>query len=217
MPLAKRLTADLFFVLQLILCLISGGSQFVRLLTTSQGINVSWLASWLAYLLINLALTFRAHRLRPSRVTLQTVLTYAAWTAAIAACLALLLWQGTERWDEKDNATAVMVGLGVLATWLAARRRALPLADPLVHGWFGVCFIGLPQVTLAYKIFTVGGAGLAGGMLLAGHIGITTRLGQLWFAIREAGWDRNRRGAALSELANEATWLLVTGAWLWPW
>jgi hypothetical protein len=50
-------------------------------------------------------------------------------------------------------------------------------------------------------------------MLLAGHIGITTRLGQLMFAIREAGWDRNRLAAALSELANEATWLLVTAAW----
>ncbi len=44
--------------------------------------------------------------------------------------------------------------------------------------------------------------------------GIITRLGQLLFAIREAGWDRNRQGAALSELANETTWLLVTLAWL---
>jgi hypothetical protein len=33
------------------------------------------------------------------------------------------------------------------------------------------------------------------------------------FAIREAGWDRNRLAAALSEMANEATWLLVTAAW----
>jgi hypothetical protein len=210
----KQLTADTFFVLQLVLCLISGGSQFVRLLTTSQGVNVSWLACWLAFLLINLGLTFHAHRRQPSRVTLQTVLTYSAWTLAIAACLALLLYQGTEVWDGKDTATTVMVSLGVLATWLAARRRGLTHTDPLVHGWFGVCFIGLPQLTLTYKIFTVGGTGLAGGMLLAGHIGITTRLGQLWFAIREAGWDRNRQGAALSELANEATWLLVTVAWL---
>jgi hypothetical protein len=53
----KRLTADFFLVLQLCLAAISGGSQFVRLLTTSQGLNISWLASWLAFLLINLALT----------------------------------------------------------------------------------------------------------------------------------------------------------------
>jgi len=213
MPAAKQLTADAFFVLQIILALISGGSQFLRLLTTSQGVNVSWLACWLTFLLINLELTLRAHRRQPSRVTLQTVLTYVAWTLVIAANLALLLWRGTEAWDHKDTVTAAAVGLGLLCTLLYARLRSLSLTDPMVNAGIGMCFIGLPQLTLAYKIFTVGGAGLAGGMLLAGHLGITTRLGQLLFAIREAGWDRNRLAAALSEVANEVTWVLVTVAW----
>lgn len=211
---AKRLTADFFFILQLILAAVSGGSQFVRLLTTAQGLNVSWLAMWLAYLLINLALTVRAHRLQPSRVTRQTVITYSAWTTVIAANLALLLWQGMAVWDAKDTITSAVVLAGLLLVWLWAWWRCLPLSDPLVHGFWAVCFIGLPQVTLALKIFEEGGAGLAGGMLLAGHVAIITRLGQLWFTIREAGWDRNRLGAALSEAANEITWLLVTWAWL---
>ena len=105
----KQLTADFFFVLQLVLAAISGGSQFVRLLTTSQGLNISWLASWLAFLLINLGLTIRAHRAQPSRVTLQTVLSYGAWTLVIAANLVLLLWEGTEVWDVKDNVTTAVV------------------------------------------------------------------------------------------------------------
>ena len=209
----KKFTADLLFALQICLALVSGGSEFLRLLTTTQGVNVSWLASWLTFLLINLELTLRAHRLQPSRVTRQTVLTYAAWTTVIAADLALLLWRGTEGWDSKDTVTALVVGLGLLLTFLYAWRRGLSLTDPMVNAGCGMCFIGLPQLILAYKIFTVGGAGLAGAMLLAGHIGITTRLGQLWFAIREAGWDRNRLAAALTELANESTWLLVTLAW----
>ena len=120
----------------------------------------------------------------------------------------------TELWDAKDTLTAILVASGLAITGLVAYRLGLGLADPLVHAGFAACCIGLPQLTLTYKIFTVGGAGMAGLMLLAGHIGICTRLGQLWFAIREAGWDRNRQGAALSELANEATWLLVTLAWL---
>jgi hypothetical protein len=214
MPTTKQLTADAFFVLQITLALISGGSQFLRLLTTSQGVNVSWLASWLTFLVINLELTVRAHRSRPSRVTRQTVITYAAWTLVIAANLALLIWRGTEQWDSKDTATLAAVGVGLLFTLLYARGRSLRLTDPLVNAGCGMCFIGLPQLTLAYKIFTVGGAGLAGGMLLAGHIGIITRLGQLWFAIKEAGWDRNRQAAALSEVVNEGTWILVTAAWL---
>ncbi len=214
MPSTKQLTGDFFFALQLVLALVSGGSEFIRLLTTSQGVNLSWLASWLAFLLINLALTIRAHLNLPSRVTLQTVLAYAAWTTVIAACLGAMLWQGMEIWDAKDNFTAILVGSGLALTCLWAYRLGLGLLDPMVHAGFAICFIGLPQLTLAYKIFTVGGAGMAGLMLLAGHIGILTRLGQLWFAIREAGWERDRKGAALGELANEATWLLVTAAWL---
>jgi hypothetical protein len=99
-------------------------------------------------------------------------------------------------------------------TWWRAHRLGLKITDPLVKGVIAVCFIGLPQLTLAYKIFLEGGQGLAGTMLFAGHIAILTRLGQLWFSIQEAGWDRNRQGAALSEIANETTWLLVTLVWL---
>ncbi|HEY9073730.1 MAG TPA: hypothetical protein VIN67_06315 [Desulfobaccales bacterium] len=210
----KKTAADAFFALQLALALISGGSEFLRLLSTDQGINLSWLACWLAFLLINLTLTIRGHRHQPSRVTLQTVLTYAAWTTVIAACLAAMLWKGKDLWDAKDTLTSLVVGAGLALVWLRARWTDLGLADPMVHAGFAACFIGLPQLTLAYKIFMVGGAGMAGLMLLAGHIGIITRLGQLWFAIREAGWDRHRQAAALGELANEATWLLVTLAWL---
>jgi hypothetical protein len=210
----KKITADAFFALQLVLALISGGSEFIRLLSTAQGVNSSWLASWLAFLLLNLGLTIRGHRHQPSRVTLQAVLTYAAWTTVIAACLGAMLWKGQDLWDAKDTVTALVVGAGLVLVWLWSRWRDLRLADPMVHAGFAACFIGLPQLTLAYKIFTVGGAGMAGLMLLAGHIGICTRLGQLWFTIREAGWDRHRRAAALGELANELTWVLVTLAWL---
>ena len=214
MVLKKQLTADFFLALQFCLAAISGGSQFVRLLTTSQGLNISWLASWLAFLLINLTLTARAHRAQPSRVTIQTVLSYGVWTLVIAANLALLVWKGTAVWDTKDSVTTIMVCLGLLAILIWARWRSLSWNDPVVHGLVSLCFIGLPQITLAYKIYQVGGAGLAAGMLLAGHVAIMTRLGQLWFAIREAGWDRNRLGASVSEAANEITWLLVTIAWL---
>jgi hypothetical protein len=213
MPITKKLTADTLFAVQIVCIIVSGGSEFLRLLTTSQGVNLSWLASWLAFLSINLTLTIRAHLSLPSRVTLQTVLSYGLWTLMIAACLGAMLWRGPE-WDAKDTLTAILVGAGVILTGLWAWRRRLKIGDPLVNAGFAVCFIGLPQLTLAYKIFTVGGEGMAGLMLLAGHIGILTRLGQLWFAIREAGWERDRQGAALGELANEATWVLVTLAWL---
>jgi hypothetical protein len=214
MSFAQKLTADALFALQICLSIVSGGSQFFRLLTTSQGVNVSWLASWLIFLLINLGLTIRGHYSQPSRVTLQTVLTYASWSTVIAADLGAMIWQGRGLWDLMDTVTATMVGLGVAITWWRAHWLGLKITDPVVNGFMALCFISLPQLTLTYKIFLHGGQGLAGTMLFAGHIGILTRLGQLWFSIQEAGWDRNRQGAALGEIANESTWLLVTLAWI---
>ncbi len=211
---AQRLTTDALFGVQLLFTFIFGGSQFYRMLTTSQGVNLSWFLSWLIFLLLNLALTIRAHQNQPSRVTLQTILSYAAWTFVVAADLAVMLWKGTHVWGRTDTITTMLVGLGVALTLAVAYRLELGLVDPMVKGWLAVFFKAIPQLALAYKIFMRGGAGLAAAAVITGHITILARLGQLWFSIKEAGWDRNRRGSALSELANEASWLVATLVWL---
>jgi hypothetical protein len=214
MPTTRQLTADILFLIQIVLGIIFGGSEFLRLLKTSQGIPIFWLASWLAFLLINLALTIRAHLRRPSRVTLQAIGSYALWTVIIASDLAILFIKGSDIWRASDTITAAIVGAGIAVTLLWGYRKGRGLGDPIVHGYFGVLFIGIPQITLAYTILQEGGQGLAGLALLASNFSILIRLALLGFAIAEAGWDRNRKGAAMSESANEMTWLLVTLAWL---
>jgi hypothetical protein len=214
MPTTKQITADVLFLAQIGLALIFGGSEFLRLLKTSQGIPSFWLVSWLAFLLINLALTIRAHVSRPSRVTLQAVGCYGLWTVIIASDVAVLFMKGTDIWRTADTITTVIVGAGIMGTILWGYRRGRGLGDPIVHGYLGVLFIGVPQITLAYTILKEGGQGLAGTALLASNFSILIRLTLLGFAIAEAGWDRNRKGAAMSECANEISWLLVTLAWL---
>jgi hypothetical protein len=214
MATTKQLTADILFLAQIGLAVVFGGSEFLRLLTTSQGIPIFWLASWLAFLLINLALTIRGHVSRPSRVTLQAVGCYALWTVIIASDLAVLFMKGTNIWRGADTVTALIVASGLIITSLWGYRQGRGLGDPIVHGYFGILFIGVPQITLAYTIFQEGGRGLAGPALLASNFSILIRLALLGFAIAEAGWDRNRKGAAMSEFANEISWLLVTLAWL---
>lgn len=211
---ARQLTTDALFGVQLLFTFIFGGSQFYRMLTTRQGVNLTWFVSWLIFLLLNLALCIRAHKNQPSRVTLQTILSYAAWTVVVAADLAVMLWKGTHVWGETDTVTVITVGLGVALTVGLAFRLELGLVDPMVKGWLAVFFKAIPQLALAYKIYMRGGAGLAAAAVITGHITILARLGQLWFSIKEAGWDRNRRGSALSELANEISWLIATLVWL---
>jgi hypothetical protein len=211
---ASRLTADGLFGVQILFALIFGGSEFYRLLTTRQGVNLTWFLCWLIFSLLNLTLTFRAHQNQPSRVTLQTFLSYATWTAMVAADLAVMLWKGTHIWGEIDTITAIVVGLGAALTVGLAYRLELGIIDPMVKGWLAVFFKAVPQLALAYKIFLHGGAGLAAAAVITGHITILSRLGLLWFSIKEAGWDRNRRGSALSEIANELSWLTATVVWL---
>ncbi len=210
----QQLTTDALFAVQLCFTFIFGGSQFYRMLTTRQGVNLSWFLCWLIFLLLNLVLTIRAHQNQPSRVTLQTILSYVAWTVVVAADLAVMLWKGTHIWDGTDNVTTGLVTLGAVFTLFIAYRLELGLVDPMVKGWLAVFFKAIPQLALAYKIYEMGGHGLAAAAVITGHVTILARLGQLWFSIKEAGWDRNRRGSALSELANEGSWLIATLVWL---
>lgn len=210
----KKLVADLLFIAQLIFTFVFGGSQFLRMLKTSQGVSITWFLFWEVFLVLNLVLTIRAHYRQPSRVTLQTVLSYVAWTTVVTADLGVMLWRRTGLWTSSDTGTSIVAGAGILGTLIVAYRKRLPVYDPIVRGYLALFFKAIPQLTLAYNIYKMGGAGIAGLAVVTGHITICTRLGQLWFAIREAGWERNRIGSAISEVANEGSWIVATAVWL---
>jgi hypothetical protein len=209
----KKIFVDFLLGIQIICTFVFGGSQFIRMLTTSQGVSISWFACWQVFLILNLVLAIRAHCNQPSRVTFQTILSYAAWVTMVTLDLGVMFWKGTGTWNMRDTSTVILAAIGVIATFSVAQRKQLAITDPMVKGYLAVFFKAVPQLILAYNIFMMGGAGLAGMAILTGHITILTRLGQLWFSIREAGWDRNRIGSAVSELANESSWVIVTIVW----
>ena len=59
-----------------------------------------------------------------------------------------------------------------------------------------------------------GGDGISAVAVWAANATALIRIGQLGIAVREAGWDRARKGLALSEATSELTWIIVTVAWL---
>ncbi len=210
----KRLVADMLFTVQVIGACVLAGSQFVRMLSTIQGVNFAMFATMEVFLGINLYLAIMAHHVQPSRVTRQTVATYALWTVLIGSNIAAILWNGRYQWGTTDAVTLALAGLGVVITLLVARRYERGFTDPIVKGYLAIFFKATPQLLLALKILQEGNAGTPFTAICAGHVTILVRLGQLWFSIREAGWDRNRIGSAISELANEASWIVVTLAWI---
>ena len=206
--------ADLLFGVQIICTFIFGGSQFLRMLTTSQGVSISWYGTWEIFLVLNLILALRAHHNQASRVTFQTVLSYVSWMAMVTLDLGVMVVKSTGKWSGRDTTTTIFAIVGVAAVLTVANRKQLAITDPLVKGYLAIFFKAVPQLILAYNMLIMGGNGLAAAAIITGHITILTRLGQLRFSIREAGWDRNRIGSAISEFANEISWTIATIVWL---
>lgn len=209
-----RLTADVLFVVQLVCGLAFGIGQTVKMFESTQGVSISWFVFWGLFLLINMRLSFQSHQAAPSRVTYQTRVIYLVWTSLMAVNLGVLVGNGTGQWSDIDTLTSLLALAGVTATLIIGARHHLTWRDPIVRGWLAVFFKGVPQLTLAWNMFLHGGAGLAAIGIWAGHVTICMRIGQLVYAIREAGWDRYRRGSLISEVANEASWIVATVVWL---
>ncbi len=211
----KQITTDLLFWVQLVCTLVFGLSQFFKTLTTTQGINVSMFWSWQFFLSLNLALVIKAHRNQPSRATLLVIISYLTWVVMVSLDLIAMYAKDVGIWNSRDSYAAVIVAIGVLGTFVVGHYRHLTInKDPEIKAALAIFFKVVPQLVWAYNITLVGGGGLAWPAIIAGHVTINSRIGQLWLTVREAGWDKNRICAIVSESANELSWLVVTISWL---
>lgn len=210
----NRLLGDGLFYVQILAATTFGIAQAWLMLSTTEGVIFTWLAFWGIFLLINLSLSYRAHQVKPSRITKQTVIVYAVWTAIMTLNVGVFLWQDEDIWNEVDTLTSSLAIAGITLTLLIGFLKRLPIADPLIRGYLAVFFKAVPQFTLAYSVWVNGGQGLSLAAVVIGHITICTRLGQIFLSMREAGWDRNRQGSAISEVANEVSLIVVTVVWL---
>ena len=209
-----RLLGDSLFYVQLLAASSFGIAQAWLMLTTTEGVISTWLAFWGIFLIINLSLSYRAHQVKPSRISKQTLIVYAVWTAIMTINVGVFLWQDQDIWNAVDTLTAVLATAGIALTLLVGYLKGLPIADPLIRGYLAVFFKAVPQFTLGYSIWVDGGEGLSVVAVIIGHITICTRLGQIFLSLKEAGWDRNRQGSEISEVANELSLIVVTIVWL---
>lgn len=207
---SKQFIAWSLFLIQMGCATVFGLSQFSNMLSSTQGVSMSWFAAWEVFLLLNLWLAYRAHRVQASLITGQTLIMYAFYAVMIGLDLSVLFLRDSWAWSTQDSLTAGFVAVGSVSVLFFGKGR---IGNPLVKGWLAVFFKAVPQLVLAWTIHEYGGKGLALSAIIAGHVTILCRLGQLTLAIKEAGRDKNRIGSFMSEMANELSWVVVTIVW----
>ena len=183
------------------------------MLDSVEGVSITWMLFWVAFLAVNLGLALRAQRNFASRISRQVITIYTLWTAVCAANLLLLLLSPGVVWTRVDTLTATLTLGGVVVATAIGRARGLRFDDPMLHAAYAVFCKAVPQLTLAWNIHREGGAGISVVAFTAGHLTIAMRIAQIVFSIREAGLDRNRLGMAIGETANEASWIVATVVW----
>lgn len=190
------------------------GSQFFRLLDTTAGQLLSMFLIMEAYLCLHLMLAVNAHHAKPSRVTRQTLATFVMWLVLIGSNIVAIFLNGSYRWSQNDTRVISIALVGTTLIVVAAKIRHVGFTDPMLKGFLAILFKTVPQFIMAFEVAQKGGAGLPVAAVIAANITVLTRIGQISFSIREAGWDRNRLWLGVSETMNWISWATVSVVWV---
>lgn len=212
---ADRLMTDGIFVTQMCLALLLGGGQFVKMLTSTQGVSASMFLFTDVFFCLLFWMAIIANKKFPGRMARQTIIVYA--TGALAYSL-LLIETGIKApvfWEMSDWVTTGLVFTGIVAIAIVKSVKEWTLTEPYLKTGLGLALKSIPQLLLAYKILQVGGGGVSGLWILSFHVFTISRLVPLVLLNRQSGWDRTRKSMLVSEIGNEGSWLAVTLAWLY--
>lgn len=209
----NKLATNLFFWFQLVLSITFGVSQFIHMFHSTQGVSMSMFGFAWIVVAVNLWLTIKAHQTQPSTITLQTVVLYIWGVAAYSGLCIMMLAKGINVWDAKDWLSTILVIISLIPLAIIAVVKGWSITNPMIRGWGTLCLKVMPQSIMAWKVWTVGGSGLAPTMVATFNIITIFRIIQVYLTIRENGLDKNRRALFISEIGNEISWLAVTIAW----
>ena len=206
--------ADFLFAIQLLGAVLYCGSQILRSIEDVHGVSVIHFSLAAIFVAFNLALGIGAHHAAPGRRTVQGLITYVVWLIGSWGIVLAVALNAGYAWSVQDTTIlSVALGLAFLTIAFGALRKR-SIRDPMMLAFFAIISKSMPQLLIVWKILEEGGSGHPPLAIFVGHCTILIRLGQIYFMVRETGWERNRFWLAISESAAELTWIAVTIAWL---
>ncbi len=211
----KTRGTDILFSIQIVGMIIFTVGQFMSMLKTVQGISPAWLICAEAFCVLSFSLAYLGWKKVRSRATFQLLITHFGWMISVLLLLILLIRRFDEvLWGWYDTLVFILVGVATFFVILWAIIARLGISDPVVRGVLAGIYRGFPHIALAYKIFLLGGNGLALATVFAANFTACVRIWQLLATASKEGWDRSRKGLLFGESINEVTWILVTVVWL---
>lgn len=214
MSFKKQVISDSLFWVQIIGAVVFCGAYTLRSLHDITGSSAAQFGLVAMFLVFNLALGIGAHRAKPSRTTRQAIATYIVWLVLVTILIGVVVTNSAYQWNEKDTTTLITALVLTVAVLTIGGVKGLSPNDPMMKGLFAIAYKSVPQVLLAWKFLAEGASGTPAVSIWVGHATILVRLGQIYFTVNEAGWDRNRVWLAISETANEVSWIIATIVWL---
>jgi amino acid transporter len=171
------------------------------------GLTLAMWAIFMGYLSVILSLALLAYREKKETIRLYTVIIFAQWSAFILILFIMAI--RSVRWSPNDTVVcAAIVGLSIMTVLKNG------LNDPMTRGWLAVWCKALPQLWIAYVMWTANSAEwLPGLSLMATNATCIPRLVQVYLQGKRGGWDRATKGLFLGESANVASWAVVNIVW----
>jgi len=200
----------ILFWFQIMMAWVYMVPQVINLLAgKTAGLTLAMLVIFIGYLVISLSLALLAWKEKKQKIRLYTVIIFAQWVVFILALFFLAV--GSVRWNPGDTVVCVLV-LGLSVATVVVTRS---LKDPMTRGWLAVWCKGIPQLWMAYFMWSSGSADwLPGLSLLATDATCVPRLVQVYLQGRQGGWDRATKGLFLGEFSNVVSWAVVNIVWV---
>jgi hypothetical protein len=154
----------------------------------TQGLTLVLYVNFLAYVTLSWFLAFAAYKQDRDAIRKFIVVVFSQWI--IFLILIVVLGFGKIVWRGGDTIISLVI-LGLSLFTLIVFRG---VNNPFSKGWLAVWFKSVPQLWLAYTIYSAGGgSGLPVITLIAGHLTAIPRLGNVVWAGYRGGWEADSR------------------------
>ncbi len=207
----RKTKADILFWIQIVLAAFFGFGQAFHMLTEStEGVLVSFFLTWTLFSVLMLYLAVEANKVQSSRVTKQTIIICLSWSLMALLNFITLVYLSGFYWTPTDTWMCFII---ISSSFVVVHYWGYK--DPISKGALISLFKGIPHLAIGFEILINGGGeGLSWVMMTVGHVTISIRIAQVFMSVKEAGWDRNRKGLILAEIISEVTWIFTTTVWL---